>query len=111
MMVLFFDYFMNIDLINFDFITMRPKTNFYNDMRELDTPILARFFEKIVDDNNKDISYSSTKLFNLFNEFLKYTNSKFDLSFIKFGIDIKKYNGIEKVKTRTNNVVNIDIKN
>ena len=46
----------------------------------------------------------------MFNEFLKSTNSKFDLSLTKFGIDIKKYDGIEKVKTRTNNVVNIDIK-
>ena len=46
----------------------------------------------------------------MFNDFLKTTNSKFDLSLTKFGCDIKKYDGIEIVKSRTNNVVNKDIK-
>ena len=59
----FYDYFMTIDLTIFDFIVLRPNTKISNDIKELDTPTLARFLERIVDYNNKDIRYSLNKFF------------------------------------------------
>jgi hypothetical protein len=105
----FYDYFINIDLTYYDFTNSRPITNFYNNMKEINIPILARFFEKIVDANNKDCSFSSTDLFNRFNDFIKSNNFKVEFTSTKFGIDIKNYDGIEKRKTRTNNIIDINI--
>ena len=105
----FYDYFLSIDLSEFDFINKRPITNFYNNMKELNIPILARFFEKIVDSHDNECSYPSTDLFNKFNEFVKSNNFKIEYTSTKFGLDIKAYDGIEKRKTRTNNVIDINI--
>ena len=49
----FYDYFLDIDLSEFDFINKRPITNFYNKMKELNYPTLARFFENIIDSQIK----------------------------------------------------------
>ena len=68
-----------------------------------------RFFEKIIDDNNKDCSYTSSDLFNKFNDYIKTNNFKVEITSTKFGIDIKNYDGIEKRKTRTNNMIDINI--
>ena len=38
----FYDYLTNFDLNNFNFINMSPKTNFNNEMRDLDTTFLER---------------------------------------------------------------------
>ena len=100
---------MNIDLSNFDFTNKRPITSFYNNMKELNIPIMARFFESVVDANNKIISYSASQLFSNFNDFIKANNFKSEYTSTKFGIDIKNYEGVEKVKTRTHNVINIDL--
>jgi hypothetical protein len=105
----FYDYFINIDLTNFDFTNERPITSFYSNMKELNIPIMARFFESIVDEDKKINNFSSTELFNKFNDYVKANNFKADYTATKFGIDIKSYDGVEKVKTRTNNVVNIDL--
>ena len=99
----FFDYFTSINLKDFDFTNKRPITSFYNNMKELNIPIVARFFERIVDKNNKT-SFTSTELFNNFNDFIKNNNFKCEYTSTKFGIEIKNYDGIEKIKTRTNNV-------
>jgi hypothetical protein len=55
--------------------------------------------EIIINNNNKDIFIiQSSKLFLLFNDFLKDNNFKIIYTATKFGIDIKKYDGIEKHK-------------
>ena len=105
----FYDYFLNVDLTGFDFINKRPITNFYNNMKELNIPILARFFENIVDSQNKECSYAAAELFAKFNDFVKANNFKVEYTSTKFGLDIKTYDGIVKRKTRTNAVVDINI--
>ena len=35
----FFNYLMSMDIYNFDFTNNRPITSFYNNMKELNTPI------------------------------------------------------------------------
>ena len=96
----FYDYFMNIDVETFDFIKNRPITNFYNNMREMNIPIMAKFFESIVDSHHsrKSVDFQSSVLFNMFTTFIKDNNSKVDYTQTKFGIDIKAYDGITKEK-------------
>ena len=105
----FYDYFLNIDLSEFDFINERPITNFYKNMKEINIPILAKYFESVVDAHIENCSVSASDLFTNFNEFLKTNNFKVEYTSTKFGIDIKNYEGITKRKTRINNVIDIDI--
>ena len=107
----FYNYFLSIDLNKIDFTNDRPITSFYNNMKEMNTPVMAKFFEQIVDDNieQENIKYSATDLFNAFNEYVRNNNFKMDMSSTKFGIDIKNYEGIEKKKTKTVRLVIIHI--
>ena len=107
----FYNYFMNIKIDNFNFISERPITSFYQNMKENNKPIIAIFLQNIIDfnhDSNKEsIIFSSSKLFFLFNEFIKVNNYKIDYSATKFGLDIKNYDGI--VKSRTKHGVDFNI--
>ena len=51
----FFNYMMSIDVDNYDFTNNRPITQFYNDMKEMNTPPMALFLESVVMNNNTDI--------------------------------------------------------
>ena len=105
-----FEYFMNVDLKNYDFTNNRPITNFYNDLQEINVPVLARFFENIIESSDQDvISYSASSLYNRFNEFVAANKFKIETTITKFGIDIKKYNGIEKQRTKNCMVISINI--
>ena len=53
--------------------------------------------------------FLSTQLFDNFNDFIKTNNFKVEYTSTKFGIDIKNFDGIEKKKTRTFNVIEINI--
>jgi len=79
--------------------------------RENNIPIIAIFLRKIIDINNnfkkESIIFSSSKLFFLFNEFIKVNNYNIDYSATKFGLDIKNYDGI--VKSRTKHGVDFNI--
>jgi hypothetical protein len=90
----FYDYFLNIDLSEFDFINERPITNFYKNMKEMNIPILSKYFESVVDVYSENCSVSASDLFTNFNEFLKTNNFKVEYTSTKFGIDIKNYEGI-----------------
>ena len=96
----FYNYFLNVNLNGFDFINERPATSFYNKMKELNTPIIVKFLEKVIDENNKNCSFSSTQLFDNFNEFIKTNNFKVEYTSTKFGIDIKNFDGIEKKRKK-----------
>ena len=53
----FYDFFKNIDISNYDFISNRPVSDMYDDMRELNIPVVIRFLENYIWDtlNNIDI--------------------------------------------------------
>ena len=104
----FYEYFLNIDLTDFNFTNQRPITSFYNNMKELNIPVMARFFESIVNNGN-ETKMSSSELFNKFNDFVKQNNFKIEYTSTKFGIDIKNYEGIEKKRTKTNMMIEINI--
>lgn len=108
----FFNYLMSIDINNYDFTNNRPITSFYNNMKELNTPILAKFFENMIDKYNssKIINFTASSLYDNFNIFIKENNFKIEYTSTKFGIDIKNYEGIEKKRVKTGNqiIINID---
>ena len=107
----FYDYFMSLDLENYNFIKERPQTLFYDRMKDLNIPIMAQFLENLIDlnTNKAHLSYSSSKLFSLFNEYVEQNKFKYECSSTRFGIDIKTYQGIEKNKCAGIMTMKIDI--
>jgi hypothetical protein len=95
---LFYDYLMNIDLSNFDFIKDRPETNYYKTLREHNIPVFLKFVENEYYKHcaKKDKSY--TDLFINFTSYLQEGNFKFETNRVKFGCEMKKYDFIEKKK-------------
>jgi hypothetical protein len=107
----FYNYFMSVDITSYDFTNNRPITDFYNNMKETNLPIIAKFFEHIVDSNSneEEIKFKANELFIMFNEFIKQNNYKVEYTSTKFGIDIKTYKGIEKKKLRLYSEITINI--
>ncbi len=103
----FYDYLLNIDCSDYDFTNNRPITEFYNDMKELNMPIMVRFLKQNVLD--KITTISGTKFYEKFNGFLTANNYKFEYTPTKFGIDIKKYDGVEyKLSNGIKYIINIE---
>ena len=102
---LFYEYLLNVDCENYDFTNNRPITSFYEDMKELNTPLIVKFVKNIYlcGKNN----YKGSELFTLFNDYIKSNNYKCEYTSTKFGIDINKYKGINK--KRMSNFVEYNI--
>ena len=107
----FFNYLMGVDVNNYDFTNNRPITSFYNNMKELNIPIMVKFFENMIDKYNSStiINFTSSNLYDNFNNFIKENNFKIEYTSTKFGLDIKNYEGIEKKRTKTGNQIIINI--
>ena len=102
----FYNYLSNIDTNNYDFTNNRPKTNFYNDLQEMNKPTLILFLEQFINKNNDDIiEVSSTLLFTQFNEFVNKFNFKCVISLTKFMMDLKKIDGTDTKRTKTSRCV------
>ena len=115
----FYNYLMAIDLQNYNFTNNRPITNFYNNMKEINLPIIVKFFENLIDKhvNKKIIKYTATELFIFFNDFIKTNNFKIEYTSTKFGLDIiiniqlLKHHLITKFNIEFNNDNFIDSEN
>ena len=102
----FYNYLSKIDTNNYDFTNNRPKTNFYNDLQEMNKPTLILFLEQFINKNNDDIiEVSSTLLFTQFNEFVNKFNFKCVISLTKFMMDLKKIDGTDTKRTKTSRYV------
>ena len=100
----FFNYLMSIECGHYDFTNERPKTNFYNDLQELNKPPLINFIENfILEHKEKDniIEIASSLLYTKFNDYVTKFNFKCVISLTKFIMDIKKIEGTDQKKTRT----------
>lgn len=107
--IAFYEYLMNRDIEEFDFIKDRPDTNFYKTLREHNIHPFLKFIENEYEDNfNESSNKEYTDLFGDFSNYLHYGKFKYEVNRVKFGIDIKKYNFIEKVKTKNGFKYNID---
>jgi hypothetical protein len=98
---LFYDYLMNINLTKFDFIKDRPETNYYKTLKEHSMPIFLKFVEeqyiKHTCKKNGLINKSYDDLYDKFDNYLQNGNIKYETNKIKFGMDMKKYDFIEKI--------------
>ena len=107
----FYDHLMSIDCDDFDFTGDRVKTEFYNDMKEHNIPVLIKFLESEIissvykDKITKEIKlkqsgvYRASLLFELFNDYVKRNNYNYQTTSTKFGLEIKKFASIEKKQT------------
>jgi len=100
---LFYDYLMKVDLSTVSFTTDRPETSFYKDLKEINIPVVARFLESFLmfDDSTKNvIDAPSNAMYNAFNEW-KTSNgyTKVAHTSTRFGLDMKEYGGITKVRS------------
>ena len=106
----FYDYFMSVKCGNFDFTKMRPKTDFYNSMKEYNMPPIVKFLENLV--NSNLIQGKNTCIYNKFYEvFTSYHISsmcKYDITESRFGIDLKEFTAITKKRTTKGMVYHID---
>jgi len=110
----FYDYLINIDCDDYDFTNNRPKTNYYNDLQELNKPVLINFIEDFIIKNNyknaeKIVEISSGNLYNNFMEYNNKFNFKSQISLTKFIMDLKKLDGIDNKRTRTQRLITLDI--
>lgn len=103
----FYNMLMNEETDNFDFTNNRPITSFYEDLKDMNKPIISRFLEYLIDNNTYNTKYNSKDkamtIFNKFKEFIHNNNFKCDYSSTKFFSELKKYEGITKVKLRDSN--------
>lgn len=104
----FYDFFMSVDCDNFNF-TNRPETEFYKNIQSSNVPIIAKFFENELYENEKTNPIKEYKLlFGDFIRFLQSGNYKFEVTDTKFGIQIKEYKGIYKKRNREGIIYSIN---
>jgi hypothetical protein len=112
----FYDYLRSLDSDNYDFTNNRPKTDLYEDMKELNKSAIIYFLEDLVIKNNKYIEaneikqYKSNTLFSAFNDYIKENNFRYEINNIKFGYELKKIDCIEKKRLNTGMSYNFDFK-
>jgi hypothetical protein len=106
----FYNYFMGIECVNYDFTKMRPKTDFYNSMKEYNAPILVKFLghemnSKLLQ-NVQELLYK--RLYEVFTSYLSNGMCKYDITEARFGIDIKEFTAITKKRSSKGIVYHID---
>ena len=107
----FYNHLMSIECDDYDFTGERVKTEFYNDMKEHNIPVLIKFLESEIISNvykdkiSKQIKlrergvYRAGLLCEMFNDYIKRNNYNYQTTSTKFGLEIKKFESIEKKQT------------
>jgi len=114
---IFYKYLLQIDSDNYNFVKNRPMTELYNDMREINKPIMTLFLEYLISIyhiGNKETpieNIGANSLYERYKEYMKDHNFKFELNSTAFGLKIKAYPEISKKKTMKGAVYTIDYPN
>ena len=95
----FYNHLMTFNTETYDFTNNRPSTECYKSMKEMNIPIMAKFLEEVVD-GHLDLNIKANDLFSRFNNFIKSNNSKAEYTSTKFGLELKNYEGVERIKKR-----------
>ena len=95
----FYDYLNNLDISNYDFTNNRPQTKYYKELKLRNKPIIVQFLCEILDNypNQNEIKFTANELYEEFKIFLGNNGYPLSYSNTKFGLDIKEYQGLEKV--------------
>jgi hypothetical protein len=96
----FYNMLLSRDIKDYNFTKERPETESYKDMQRVNVPISSLFINDFItkDNDDNDENIVKVKKENLFNNFLTYIENnkfKFETNPVKFGIELKKYDGIE----------------
>ena len=103
-----YDMLMSRDISKWNPVAERVKTSVYEEVQSATIPPLAKFLEHMNYKNNESIQYDGDNMlefmgvpfFEMYSAFLKKMEYGFSVSNTKFGREIKKYEGIEKKKTK-----------
>lgn len=104
----FYDYLMSLDIKDYAFQDKRPKTQLYKTMKQRNIPPLALYMCSVVEENIK--VYYALSFYENFQVWLNNNGYyEYKCTNTKFGIDIKVYPGIEKVRTQKGTEYQVDI--
>ena len=92
----FYNYLLSIESNDYDFTNNRPITSFYEEMKEMNLPVIAKFLEDLCYEytNIVESEFTSGNMYNKFNDYIKQNNFKIEMTSTKFGIEIKRYSSI-----------------
>tara|TARA_R110002126_G_scaffold403_2_gene2663 strand:- start:726 stop:2897 length:2172 start_codon:yes stop_codon:yes gene_type:complete len=106
----FYHYLKNMDISKFD-LNCRPRTDYYDELKSVNVPIVANFLQTKFENNKKDkVIIRALDFFTEFKFFLSNYHRNIDITNNKFGRDIKNFKGIQKKKTNICAVYEIEPK-
>jgi hypothetical protein len=94
----FYEHLKNRDIKDFDFTGQRPITKAYQNLISYNVPIYAQWLSNIVDDEDLLQQYSATDFFYMFKIWKDNQEFTGTITSAKFGLEIKDYLGIEKIR-------------
>jgi hypothetical protein len=109
----FYNYLLSIDSNDYDFTNNRPITSFYEEMKEMNLPVIAKFLEDLCYEytNIVESEFTSGNMYNKFNDYIKQNNFKIEMTSTKFGIEIKRYSSIIAGRTSDKRFYKINFAN
>ena len=100
----FYKYLKNMDISDFD-LNNRPKTEYYDELKSVNIPIVASFLQTKFENSKKDeIIFRAFEFFSEFKIFLQAYHRDIDITNAKFGRDLKNFNGIMKKRSKSCNI-------
>jgi hypothetical protein len=109
----FYNYLLSIESNDYDFTNNRPITSFYEEMKEMNLPVIAKFLEDLCYEytNIVESEFTSGNMYNKFNDYIKQNNFKIEMTSTKFGIEIKRYSSIIAGRTSDKRFYKINFAN
>jgi phage/plasmid-associated DNA primase len=107
----FFDFLNKLNVKDYDFTNNRPITKYYKELKLRNKPIVVQFLcDSVIDSyhNQNIIEFTGSEIYDEFKKYLSTNGYPTNYSSTKFGLDIKEYDSIQKVKTKINNKYVID---
>lgn len=98
----FYDYLIKLESEYYDFTNSKPTTSFYEELKEVNIPIISKFLENLIylEKKSNDKVYQSSDFFREYKSYLEENNfDKNVTTSTSFGIQLKKYKSIEKKQT------------
>lgn len=105
----FYNFLKNKDISKFN-LNDRPITKFYDELKEVNIPILVNFIsDKFYRTTKKIVKVQASELYHEFKQYLDRFHKTMDYTATKFGRDLKKISGITKKRTNICVIYTIDI--
>jgi hypothetical protein len=110
----FYEYLLSIDSDNYNFTKNRPETDFNKDLKEMSIPTISKYLESLIfknaDQKLKEIKLPADKMFESYSYYLTENKFKNEVSSTSFGLMMKKYETIEKIRANRGNSYTINFK-